>query len=63
MVVSHVDVSSRAVVVVVVVVEMVIVVVVHWVLSGPGPAGLVSSELAVSSNPAAFGIEASHRPA
>jgi hypothetical protein len=37
MVVSHVDVSSRAVVVM----EMVVVVVVHWrVLSGPGPSGL-----------------------
>jgi hypothetical protein len=59
MVVSHVDVSSRAVVVV----EMVIVVVVHWVLSGPGPAGLVSSDLAVSSNPVASGIEGSHRSA
>jgi hypothetical protein len=59
MVVSHVDVSSRAVVVMV---EMVVVVVVHWwVLSGLGPAGLVSSDLAVSSNPVASGIEGSHR--
>jgi hypothetical protein len=65
MVVSHIDVSSRAVVVVVVVVEMVVemvvVVIVHWwVPSGLGP-WLVSSDLAVSSNPVALGIEASHR--
>jgi hypothetical protein len=59
--VSHIDVSSRAVVVMV---ERADVVVSHLVGSFWFWASwLFGSDLAVSSNPAALGIEVSHRPA